>query len=112
MEDDGIEDDICVTTEKECDVNKRRLWCNNHDCDIKSTNVASKNCQYNDKKRRYMYVTKYVKKYVCPSRSLSRVQPMVTDGGVEQRTKPFIGDLRESRGKFKSVGDYSLPFLL
>ena len=35
-----------------------------------------------------MYVKKNVKKYVCPSRSVSRVQPMVLDRGGGKRTKP------------------------
>ena len=37
---------------------------------------------------KYMYVKKTVKKCVCPSRSVSRVQPVVSDRGGGIMTMP------------------------
>ena len=55
---------------------------------MKSMNVSSTKWQYSEKKMKYMYAKKTVKKYVCPSRGVSRVQPIVLDRGGGMRTMP------------------------
>ena len=69
-------------------INKKRLWCNNHECAVKSTNGSSKKWQWNVKKMKYMYVYRKVKKYVCPGMRVSQVQLMVESTLVEKQTKP------------------------
>ena len=44
-----------MTTE-ECDIIRRRNWCNTHECVVKPVNVSSTKWQYNEKKMKYMYV--------------------------------------------------------
>ena len=90
---DVSEGDICSMkgvdqTKNECDINKKRLWCNNHDCVVKSMDVSSKKWQWNVKKMKYMYVYRKVKKYVCPGMRVSQVQLMVESTLVEKQTKP------------------------
>ena len=58
----------------ECAIVKKRLWCKTHECAVKCQNVSSKKWQYSEKHVKYMYVSKSVKKYVCPSYRVSQVQ--------------------------------------
>ena len=74
-------DDILVRVEGvssvadlECAVVKKRLWCKTHECVIKCQSVTSKKWQYSEKNMKYMYVSKCVKKYVCPSYKVNQVQ--------------------------------------
>ena len=41
-----------MTTE-ECDIIRRRNWCNTHECVVKYVNVSSTKGQYNEKKMKY-----------------------------------------------------------
>ena len=77
-----------VGTRLRMPINKKRLWCNNHECAVKSTNVSSKKWQWNVKKLKYMYAYSKVKKYVCPNMRVSQVQLMVNSTMVGTQTKP------------------------
>ena len=70
----------------ECAVMKRKLWCNTHECGVKSMNVTSKKWQYNEKKMKYMYMSKCVKKYVCPANTANQVQLRVVETGDVKQT--------------------------
>ena len=89
----------------ECELDKKRLWCYEHGCAVQCSNVSNKKWQYSKTKMKYMYVTKYVKKYVCLSKCGRQVQQMVTDTTVGMQTKPVTNDLRENCGT--SNDDYS-----
>ena len=89
----------------ECELNKKRMWCNKHDCGLRCSNVSSKTWQYNKSKMKYMYVSKNVKKYVCLSKCGRQVQQMVSDTTVEKQTTPVTNDLRDNCGT--SIDDYS-----
>ena len=89
----------------ECEVDKKRLWCYEHECAVKCSKVSNKKWQYSKTKMKYMYVTTYVKKYVCLSKCGRQVQQMVTDTTVGMQTTPVTNDLRENCGT--SNNDYS-----
>ena len=54
---------------------------------------------------KYMYVKKTVKKCVCPSRSVSRVQPMVLDRGGGKRTKPTPVNIEVSYNDYSGADE-------
>ena len=51
-----ISNEVGDMTIRECDIIKRRSWCNTHECVVKPVNVSSTKWQYNEKKMKYMYV--------------------------------------------------------
>ena len=89
----------------ECELNKKRMWCNKHDCGLRCSNVSSKTWQYNKSKMKYMYVTKNVKKYVCLSKCGRQVQPLVKEATGGKQTTPDAEILGNSNGSMKH--DYS-----
>ena len=50
----------------ECDIRKRLLLCNTHECDVKNVKESTKNWQWNDSKMKFVWVYKSVKRYICP----------------------------------------------
>ena len=76
---------------EECDMNKKSMRCINHDCDLKSMNVTTKKWQYNERQKKFMYVSRKTKKYVCTFVSGCRVQPMVESVEGVKRTMPIKG---------------------
>ena len=70
-------------------MNKKSMRCINHDCDLKSMNVTTKKWQYNEKQKKFMYVSRKTKKYVCTFVSGCRVQPMVENVEGVKRTMPI-----------------------
>ena len=56
----GVEQD-------KCEINKRKLYCKKHTCEVRSFDVTSKKWQWVEKRKEYAWVSKKSKKYVCPS---------------------------------------------
>ena len=92
----GGEPSAELNVTNECEMDKKRLWCYEHECAIRCSSVTSKKWQYSKTKMKYMWVTKYVKKYVCLSKCDRQVQQMVTDTAVGKQTTPVTIDLREN----------------
>ena len=91
-EDEGDKEDICSggkdSLTNECDIRKRLLWCNTHECDVKSVKDCTKNWQWNKNKMKFMWMYKSVKRYICPGMKFSQVQPMVSEASGGKKTKP------------------------
>ena len=77
---EGYKDDILceggTTIRNYCHISKRKLWCNKHECGVKTYDVSSTKWQWSNKKKEYMNVRKKTKKYVCLSVRRVQVQPM------------------------------------
>ena len=89
---EGYKEDICNggidSMLNECDIRKRLLWCNTHECGVKIVKESTKKWQWNKSKMKFMWMYKSVNKYSCPSMRSSRVQPMVSEAKGEKQTKP------------------------
>ena len=97
---EGCNDDILreggPNIKNDCDINKRKLWCNKHECDVKTYDVSSTKWQWSNKKKEYMNVRKKNKKYVCLFMRRVQVQPMVAEiVGSEQTMPGNLGTVRE-----------------
>ena len=87
------------------EMNKRKLWCNTHECDVRCNNVTSKTWQYSKKKMKYMWVNRSVKKYVCMSKCGRQVELMSTEGIDGKDTTPDTSVMGLSEGV--NIDDYS-----
>ena len=58
-----------------------------HECVVKCQSITSKKWQYSKKNMKYMYISKCVKKYVCPSYKVSQVQLRVENTEEVRPTK-------------------------
>ena len=110
LEEVRVNDDVMAssmnTDMNECEINKRKLWCKMHECDVRCSNVTSKSWQYNKKKMQYMWMSRNVKKYVCTAKCERRVQLMptsVTDDGGQ--TTPNTSNMGQYEGFV--IDDYS-----
>ena len=76
-----------------CNINKRKRVCLSHDCPVRSFDVTSKKWEWIVKSKKYGWVSRKNKKYVCES-----VRPV-------QSSSNYTHDSRKQRDRVEPVCD-------